>query len=197
MRAEDDQPRHIAGGRSRPPRDDSARRSRPLAIGPLTAKDAPIGVPLLWRQSWVLIAMEEHSTGGHVPPFRTTLWLWPRPAVAEYNGRAAVINTDHARESGDSALRPCSEPENVVHAQREDEFACKTFRRLRQWRGRLSFVWNLWDTLPEKHNEATGRRVVPPKIKLLISLKCGAPPLGTIFQGLTGLRHFLSYSGKH
>ncbi len=141
LRAEDDQPRHIAGGRSRPPRDDSARRSRPLAIGPLTAKDAPIDVPLPWRQSRVLLAMEEHSTGGHVPPFRTTLRLWPRPAVAEYNGRAAVIKTDHARGPGDSALRPCSEPEIVVH------IACVVlcawiFRRLRQWRGRNLFVKN-------------------------------------------------------
>ena len=83
--------------------------------------------------------MEEHSTGGHVPPFRTTLRLWPRPTVAEYNGRAAVIKTDHARGPCDSALRPCSEPENDVHD------ACVNlctwfFRRLRQWRDRLFFV---------------------------------------------------------
>ncbi len=85
--------------------------------------------------------MGEHPTGGHVPPFRTTLRLWPRPAVAEYNRRAAVIKTDHARGSGDSALRPCSKPENVVHNACVN--LCRVFRRLRQWRGRLSFLKNV------------------------------------------------------
>ncbi len=92
---------------------------------------------LPWRQSRVLLAMEEHSTGGHVPPFRTTLRLWPRPTVAEYNGRAAVIKPTTPEDPGNSALRPCSEPENVVHS------ACvKLSRRLRQWRGRLLSVEN-------------------------------------------------------